>query len=252
MSERTTYQATYRRTERALPMLIGVLVLLFGGIAGIIFYEDRQNFETLIFSLAGCLVIAMLSILVQTFRVHQWSVAPDGVHVHEKPKVPLTGLSRRAVISFSEIASLRNVESGFDILIEIVMRDGRRYRMPQALIASERGRIAGIPDPNARLDEFAAMIRATAERAGRPLPATAEGLSFWNTFPGLFFLLIMFAISIAITGTVAVALWDGFRSTQARQGEMAAILLLLPFGAAYLLWKSIRRRRDVLSKYPEA
>jgi hypothetical protein len=59
----------------------------------------------------------------------------------------------------------------------------------------------------------------------------------------------MFAISLAIAIAVAFALWDGLRSTQSRQGEMAAILLLLPFGAGYLLWKSIRRRRAVLATY---
>lgn len=242
---RTDYQATYRRTERALPLLLAVMAIMAGGVAVIILYVDGRNLETMVFSLAGITVVSLFAVLANTFRVHRWTVEPEGVHVHERPKVPLTGLPRRVVIAFPAIAALRRIESGFDYLIEIVTRDGKRYRMPQAMVANP----SGLPsaDPEANLDVFAASIRAAAERAGCRLPAATEGLSFWNSVAGLVLLLIMFVLSLAIAGAVAWALWDGLRTTQSRQGQVAAILLLLPFGAGYLLLKSIRRRRAVLA-----
>ena len=85
-----------------------------------------------------------------------------------------------------------------------------------------------------------------AAEAGHALPAMSEGLSFWNSAPGLAFLTIIFAISLVISGAVAWALWEGMTvSPRARGGEALAILLLLPFGAGYLLRRSWKRRTTV-------
>jgi hypothetical protein len=164
----------------------------------------------------------------------------------ERPKLRFFGFSRKATVPFTAIAALRNVESGFDRLIEIATRDGRRFRLGQAYVghASEMGR----PDPNANLHDFAAAIRAAAERAGTPLPATSEGLSFWNSAIGLTLLGVIFVITLVISGAVAWALMGGMTtSPRPRSGEAMAILLLLPVGTGWLLLKSFRRRAAVLA-----
>jgi hypothetical protein len=179
-----------------------------------------------------------------TFRVHRWTLLPGGVEISQRPKVPFTGLSRKTVVPFREIAALRNVESGMDRLIEIATRDGRRFRLSQAMTASATG--IGRPDTEANLWAFAASIRDAAERSGTPLPALSEGLSFWNSATGLTLLVIMFVITLVISAAVAWALWDGMTlDTRARGGQAIAILLLLPIGAGWLLIKSLRRRAAV-------
>jgi hypothetical protein len=147
MIKMTGYQATYRQSERALPVLLGIVAVMVGGIVVIINYADGRNLQTMIFSLIGFAVFSMLIVLLTTFWFHRWTLQPDGIQIHERPKVPLMGLSRRAVIPFPAIAALRRVESGFDYIIEIVTRDGRRYRMPQAMIPATSVREMGVPTP---------------------------------------------------------------------------------------------------------
>jgi hypothetical protein len=148
------------------------------------------------------------------------------------------------MVAFPEIAALHNIESGLERLIEITTRDGRRFRLSQAMTEGPRG--VGRPDPAADLNAFALSIRAAAERAGYTLPSASEGLSFWNSAFGLALLTIMFLISVLISGVVAWALWSGITiSPRPRGGEAIAILLLLPVGAGYLLLKSWRRRAAV-------
>jgi hypothetical protein len=57
---------------------------------------------------------------------------------------------------------------------------------------------------------------------------------------------VLLLLSIAIAGA---ALWSVCLAppTRPRTGDALAILVLLPFGAGYLLRRSIRRRRAVLA-----
>ncbi len=238
------YQATYRRSEVAIPALLAVVAIFIAATVAMVKYVDGRHFETAFFSLAGFVVVSLGVILMTTFRVHRWMVLPHGVEIFQRPKVRFAGLSRKTVVPFQEIAALRNVESGFDRLIEIVTRDGRRFRLSQAYVGGAAG--IGRPDPGADLWAFAASIRDAAERAGTPLPALSEGLSFWNSAVGLTLIAIMFAISLAISAAVAFALWDGMTvNPRPRGGEAIAILLLLPVGAGWLLIKSLKRRAMV-------
>lgn len=240
------YQSTYRRSEFAIPGLLVIVAIFIAGAILIVKYGNRNNFETEVFSLTGFVVVAFGLLFATAFRVHRWTILQDGVAISERPKLRFFGLSRNTTVPFTDIAALRNIESGFDRLIEIATRDGRRFRLGQAYVgtASEMGR----PDPNANLHDFATAIRAAAERAGTKLPSTSEGLSFWNSAPGLTLLILMFAISLAISGTVGWALLGGMTtSPRPRGGEAIAILLLLPVGAGWLLLKSYRRRAAVLA-----
>jgi hypothetical protein len=240
----TAYQSTYRRSQVAIPSLFAVIAIFVAGMTATVRFVDGHNFETAIFSLFGVTVLLLVAILVTTFRIHRWTVQQGGVEIHQRPKVPLTGLSRKIMVPFPDIAAFRHVESGFEHLIEITTRDGRRFRLSQAMTGGRRN--FACPDPDANLSGFALSIRAAAERAGHVLPSISEGLSFWNSAVGLAFLTIMLVISLLISGAVAWALWDGMTiSPRPRGGETIAIFLLLPVGAGYLLLKSWKRRAAV-------
>jgi hypothetical protein len=239
----TTYRATYRRTEVAIPSLVGVVALFFAGL-WLVLQQHRID-ERLILALAGAVVLSALVILLAVFRVHSWTIEAGGVRISERPRVPLMGWGRRASVPFADILGVRRIESGFDRLLEIVTSDGRRFRLPQSLVAPDSRSLAQ-PDPAADLDGFAAALHAAARQAGRELSAS-EGLSFWNTLPGIAFIVMLLVIACAISAAVAWALWDGMTTTQARGGYFAAVALLLPVGAGWLLIKTIRRRRLVLA-----
>ena len=251
MGEITDYQATYRRSEIAMPLLVGIAILAGGAITLVILYAPGPQLESMILIAAGVTVVALLSVFPVLFRRHRWTLQADGIAIHERPKVPLTGVSHRTFVAYGDIIAFRDVQSGFDYLIEIVTRQGRRYRMAQAMVQKKGERFL-LPDMNARLGDLAAAIRAAAAKAGHTLPATTQGMSFWNTIPGLGFIGFLLAVSLAISGLVAWALLQGFTTRQPRGGEAIAILLLLPVGAFILLRKMWRRRREVLQGLREA
>ncbi len=245
------YQATYRRSELALPLLVGIALIAGGAMTLLLLYVPGSQLETMFLTVAGVTLIALLSCLVILFRVHRWTLKQDGIAIHERPKVPLAGLSHRAFVAYGDIIAFRDVQSGFDYLIEIVARNGRRYRMAQAMVQEKGKRFLSV-DMNARLGDLAASIRAAAAQAGQPLPATTQGMSFWNTIPGLGFLAFLLVASLAISGVVAWALLQGFTTRQTRGGEAIALALLLPVGAFMLLRKMWLRRREVLQSLRQA
>ncbi|MFT4025870.1 MAG: hypothetical protein QM676_03560 [Novosphingobium sp.] len=240
------YRATYRRTQTALPGLLLVLIGTGLVIAYEVTYAGHDKLTVMMWAL-GLAVFGIFFIFANTYRIHSWTVQGTRLEVSERPRIPLTGLPRRASVDYGEIAAFHRVESGLDYLVEIATRDGRVYRLPQALIADPKG--FGRPDPDANLDVFADAIYSAARAAGHPLPEPSEGLSFWNSLPGLLFLGIVFVLALAIALLAAWALLaGGFSSSTSRAGYGAAIAILLPFGAGWLLRRSWRRRRAVLAQ----
>lgn len=239
------YQATIRRSEIAMPALIGVAMLAGFAVTGIVLWVEGPALESSILIVAAATVAGLLWSLAMAFRVHRWTVTDIGIAIHERPKLPLTGLPHRALLRWADIVAFRDVESGFDSLIEIVTRDGRRYRMAQKIVQKKGKRLLSV-DANARLGDFIALLERSAARAGHPLPATTQGFSFWNTVPGLAFIGFLLLLSLAIAALVVLALLEGFTIRQPRGGEALAILLLLPVGAFWLLRRMWRRRRVVL------
>lgn len=235
-----------------MPLLVGIAIVGGLALAAIIAWTPRdRNLESAVLSAGAVLVVALLSIFLVIFRRHRWTLKKDGIAIHERPKVPLTGVSHRAFVAYGDIIAFRDVESGFDYLIEIVTRQGRRYRMAQAMVQKKGERFA-LPDTNARLGDLKVAIQNAAVQAGTPLPATTQGMSFWNTIPGLGFIGFLLAVSLVISGFIVFALSQGFTTRQYRGGEAMAILLLLPVGAFILLRKMWLRRRDVLQSLRQA
>lgn len=244
----TTYAALYRRTELALPGLVSVLVLGgIGMVAALVAIDDGNALVSVLLWLMGLVLVATLLIVLATYRAHRWTIEPGGVRIEERPKVPLCGPRRRVVLAFADIASVRHVESGLDTLVEIAARDGRRFRMGAVPGTAADGRTRSFDHDG--LAAFAAAIRAAVAGSGHALHPVTEGLSFWNRPAGIGFLALMLAVSLLVAGAVAWALWDGWTAPRSRNGEMAAIALLLPVGVGYLLRAALRRRRAVLAMH---
>lgn len=240
-----SHEALYRWKEMLLPVLIGALVFGAAAIALTFMYVSDTNTALVItLWMMGTAFAIIVVAAVAAFRVHRWTIEADGVRMEERPKVPLAGFRRHAVVPFGEMAALSRVESGFDLMIEITTRRGVSYRMPVRATPNPKGLPTLHPE---ELEAFVSAISEAAVRAGCPLQPTSEALSLWNKPFGLFMQGIMLLIALGFAGLAGFTLLTGgVDRPTARMGEMYAIALLLPVGAGYLLTRSLRRRRDVL------
>lgn len=236
-----TYQSTYRRTELVLPTLAMLVILLLLGLWLMIeTISDGNDLLTAAMVSVGVFVLVVVLVAVAAFRIHAWTLEAGGIRIVERPRVPFIGLRRQVFVPFAQFNALRWLESGFDRVLEIATADGQRYRLMKDSLLQR--------DPGDRLEAFAAAIRAAALRDQHVLPATSEGLSFWNSKTGIGFLALFFVASCLLAGVVAWALWDGMTTSPGSRGpHAAAAALALPFGCGYLLRRCILRRRRVLA-----
>ena len=123
----TSYEALYQNKEFAILGLLGlVLVMLVVIGLAVAFIEDGNAALPVILSAIGGMVVGTIVLLLFLPRVHRWTIEPKGVRIEERAKV--MGPRRQGFVAFSEIAGLRNLESGFDGVIELVTRDRRIWR----------------------------------------------------------------------------------------------------------------------------
>jgi hypothetical protein len=235
-----TYECTYRHVAFVLAsMLVLVAAMIAAIVAAVSFVEDGNTSLAIVLYTVGAVLVLIILTAISAFATHRWTIEPAGVRVEEKPKVPFMGLSRRRTLAFADIAALRHLESGFDSVIEIAARDGAVYQ----LMANG----AAVPE----LQAFAAQIAAAFTAAGRTPPAMTEGLSFWNRPIGLLMIVVMLILSLLIAGAAAWALLDGGLNSS-RSSQFAGVAIALPFGAGYLLYKSLARRWRVLELLSKA
>jgi hypothetical protein len=237
-----TYESLFRRKEFAIVSLLLLVVGMFGAIAlAVTFIEDGNDLLPVILWSIGLVLVGILFVLAAAFRVHRWTIEASGIRIEERQKVPLTGFTRRAFVAFADIAELRNLESGFDGVIELVARDGNLYRLMRHSVLARAKEPEALPD----LQAFAASLSQAIAAAGwSPVPLT-EALSFWNRGAGLTVIVAFLIFSIAIAAATLWALLGGGLPYRPRIGEAIAIFLALPFGVGYLLHKSLKRRRRV-------
>lgn len=229
------FECTYRHVAYVITSLGIAVITLFAGMgAAIAFIEDGNTMTAVILCLVGGILVTIGVVVASAYAKHRWTLEANGVRIEESPKVPYMGLTRRRQIAFADIAAFRNIESGFDTVLEIATRDGNAYRiMAQAAVAAE-------------LQAFAEQVSSAAANVGHTPLAMTEGLSFWNRPAGLVVIVMMLIFTTAFAAAALLALFDGGLEIRARSGEMLAIVVLLPFGAAYLLYKSLTRRWRVL------
>lgn len=234
MTAPATFECQYRHVAFVLTSVcVLVLALLASAYASLTFIEDGNTALEVFLYAGGTIFVLIVLAAVAAFAKHRWTIEPTGIRIEEKPNVPFLGITRKRTIAFADIAALRRLESALDTVIEIATRDGNVYRV------MAKGEY--LP----ALETFAEQVATAAERVGhKPLPMT-EGLSFWNRPAGFVVLavLLIFALLIAVaTGWALI----GGGLAQSRSGFFAVIALALPFGAIYLIYKSLTRRWRVL------
>lgn len=231
-----TYESAYRHVAFAMTSIVGLLLLMFGVLAALLWFEvDGDTFMSVFLSTVGLVLVLTVVTFVSTYAKHRWTIEPKGVRIEEAPRVPFFGLTRRRTLPFTEIAGLRNIEGGFDVAVELVARDGKTYRLMAQDTAA------------APLKEFAATLVKSIEASGNPMPPVSEGLGFWNTVPGLSVLFVVLALTSVFALAALFALFEGGLKSGTRAGEFVAIAVLLPFGTGYVIYRSLMRRWRVLA-----
>ena len=230
----SAFECTFRHVAFALTSICLLLVAMFAGIAtAVTFIADGNTILSVILYLVGAIVVLVILAAVSAYATHRWTIEQTGIRIEEKPKVPFMGLSRERTLAFADIAALRHIESGLDIVIEIATRDGNAYRV-----------MAHGPGVS-ELQAFAAQIASASATAGHKPLAMTEGMSFWNRPSGLVVLVMMLILTLLFAGATAWALFGGGLGTS-RSANYAGLVLLMPIGVVYLLYKSLTRRRRVL------
>lgn len=238
----STYEAPYQNKQL---VLLGVLGLVFAMVAvigfAIAFIEDGNDALPVMLSAIGGLVVGVIVLLLMMVRVHRWTIEANGVRIEERAKV--MGPRRSAFVAFADIAALRNLESGFDGVIELVTRDGKFYRLMRQRSPLVKSKVLeALPE----LPPFgAALSEAIAVSGAKPVPLT-EGLSFWNRAGGIGLMLVLLVITTGLALLTLWALFGGGLEYRPRLGEVVFIFLALPFGCVYMLRKALKRRRRVL------
>jgi hypothetical protein len=239
----STYEALYQSKELGISGLLLLVVVMLGVIAlAVVFIEDGNAALPVMLSAIGGMVVGTIGLLLFLPRTHRWTIEPTGVRIAERAKI--MGPRREGFVAFSDIAALRNLESGFDGVIELVTRDGRIWRLmrPRSPLVKSAA-LEALPD----LQEFGATLsQAIAASGATPVPMT-EGLSFWNRGGGLAIIVGFLIFTTLLAGLTLWALFGVGLEYRARQGEAIAIFVALPFGVGYMLHKALKRRRRVLS-----
>jgi hypothetical protein len=237
-----SHQALYRSLPLVIGGLLGSLLLLVAGIAGILPIVAREQRLALALGMLGGFVLIFAVCALVAVRRHRWTIAADAVLVEERPLVPLFGRRRVRRVPFGQITSLNNVSGGAEELLALTTRDGERFVLPAV-----RTRGAGrrpMPDQEG-LASFAARLQAAMAAAGNVAPAVTDGLGFWNRPPGLALLSAAFLATLAVAAVILWGLWEG-EIRRVRTHAAAAFLVLLPIVMGWWLLRSWQRRRSVL------
>lgn len=167
-----SYESLFRRSEVAIPGLLGVLLagalgftLALGGA-----FENETRIAIIITILSAAL-LGIVMIVTVSLRIHRWTVTAEGIRIQERPKVPLTGRQRRASLRFDDVAALHQPQSGFDVQLELVARDGQRFRLVEArwpdlrgVRVADRARVWRPSQPRSRLRSAPAATGCPASR----------------------------------------------------------------------------------------
>lgn len=228
-----SHQALYRSLPLVLGGLLGSLLLLVAGIAGVLPIVAREQRLALALGMLGAFVLIFAMCALASMRRHRWTIDADSVLVEERPLVPLLGRRRRRRVPFDQIAALSTVSGGGDDLLALTTRDGEHFVLPPVR-----------PDRQG-LARFANRLQAAMSAAGRAAPPVTDGLGFWNRPSGLALASAVFLASLAVAAVILWGLWQG-AIVRVKTHEAAAFLVALPIALGWWLLRSWQRRRAVL------
>ena len=243
----TEYRATVRRPGRFLVLFLLCFAGLGLGLYRALLIEGYNEGARALVLVAGGFVVALLLSMAHAFRAHLWRLEAEGLRIREGPRVPLTGLVRRDLVAWGEIAGLETSGLGALRTLRVITRDGRRFDMAQRMVADPTSRFQGA-DPAALLEDLEAAIRARVAAAGAASVETLRGLSFLETRVGLGMLAGLLLVSLPLSVATIWALWHGATPSQGyRSGyEAVALFLILPAMSGWLLVTRLRARRAIL------
>lgn len=243
----TEYIATHRRPGRVAILILLSLVWLVGGVWTAIEPRNEDAVDDImIIALVGALFGICLA-LFQGSRRHAWRLGTDGIHIQERPILPLTGLTRRGFVAWPAVAALESSGQNSVAQLHLITDKGERWSITQRAVSSAQSRFQ-IADPTALLDELEAGIRAQVAQHRPALGPTLRSLAFLETAPGIAVLACGFLMSIVVAGATIWALWEGQRMTTGTRASYDALALFLfgPILTAWGLLASLRRRRAIL------
>ncbi len=244
-----TYQSTYRRSGLAfLGIALSLLIGIGGVIAALLLLEDEAMikgvFAGFIFTLAG-----LAGSLIACLRKHCWTLEAGGLHISEGPRVPLTGLRRRILLPYADIASLHLIRRGFEEIIEITTRNGTRHRLsPGRGKEFSANQIQGIHHFDTEgLRAFAARLQQALGTLDGSRPALRLANHFWTRPGGLALqgglLLVTLALSIAVVW--AVFFGEGTHTHSPNTSKAIGVLIFLPVILVWSIRHSLRHAREV-------
>ena len=237
------YEAVnYHNRAWLFPMLL-VWLTLFGGLVyAFIVYEREIHAATAwatplmtLGFLAGFASIFLVFVLLCCRR--RWRLYADRLEIEQDPIWPLTGPRVRATLKLEDIAAARRADLiGGLVVVKILTRDGRRYRLSPKTIAS--GKASRIDH-----DGFESFIDAIADAiATRGLvPPPGEKLkTLWDSGFGFGLLAALLAVTL---GCGAGIVWFTFALGEPRL--LNALFVVAIFASLFwsLLAKKWRERR---------
>ncbi|QEX24630.1 hypothetical protein FRZ61_45710 [Hypericibacter adhaerens] len=233
-----SYRSVYRRVVLVVLACLGFIL----GIAVVIalaarFAGDGNAVIAVILWSLGLGFLLFILVCLTAFRVHRWAIEAGGVKIEERPSIPFAGFPRQALVPFVEIADLREIESGMDLILELVTRNGICYR----LMESRSPLAAGQPS----LAAFGGQLRSAAVHGGNPL-SLRQAPGFWNGPAGLGVIGVIFLLSLAVAIVVAWGLASGEMSHQARSYQYGVLVVAAPIGVGYWFYRALKRRRALM------
>lgn len=245
----TSYSAIVRRLSVFFPLLALLTLALIGGVAWEI-REDavRDHYsDTFMLLLVGGYVVAVSIAFARVYWRHTWHFEAAGLRVIERPRVPLTGLPRRAMVPWTDLVTLKVMGKTAKHSLRITTRGGAQFIMSQALVKNPQSRFL-MADPDAMLGEVEARIRECAASAGNLLRDGLQGLAYFQTLPGLVVAGTFTLLSLPVPPLMLLAMLTG--NTISPSGPntwtAAAALLFAPLIFGWLFLKSLRERRAIL------
>jgi hypothetical protein len=237
-----SHQALYRSLPLVLGGLLGSLLLLVAGIAGVLPIAAREQRLALALGMLGGFVLIFALCALASLRRHRWTIDGNAVLIEERPLVPMIGPRRVRRVPFGDVASLSNVSEGGNALLALTTSDGEHFVLPPV---RTRGTGAAAKPDQEGLASFAALLQAAMTAAGAVAPPVTDGLGFWNRPSGLALLTAVFLASLAVAAVILWGLWEG-EIRRARTHEAAAFLVALPIALGWWLRRCWQRRRGVL------
>lgn len=233
--------------RRAPQIVVGLLLLLlaYAGILTLVLMSDMSSDSVLdaVLAATGGVLLGMILLLLFALRAFAWTIHERELEVMERGRVFRFLPNRHARIPFASLAALRRIEAGQEVIAEAETDTGQRFHLP-CKMAPRPGSLLPAAD-EAGHREFLQALAAAITKAGLRPPRVTQGLGFWQRPYGLIVLVFLVLLTAAFSLGTLWALSEGARmSSGAAKG--APLIILLPIGAGWLLWRAIKRRRTVL------